>query len=120
MQHAERLCDRILLLRKGRKRFEGTIDEARGTLPARIDAVAPAGIAGIEGVAAAHPVADLGSGWSEYSLSLAPGVSAGDVLQRCTANGLPLRRFEERRATLHDVFVHLVGASADASGEPAR
>ncbi|MEA1620084.1 ATP-binding cassette domain-containing protein, partial [Erythrobacter sp. T5W1-R] len=29
MQHAERLCERILLLRKGRKRFEGTIAEAR-------------------------------------------------------------------------------------------
>ena len=27
MQHAERLCDRLLLLRKGRKRFEGTLDE---------------------------------------------------------------------------------------------
>ena len=39
MQHAERLCDRILLLRKGAKRFEGTIGEARDQLPARIDAV---------------------------------------------------------------------------------
>ena len=120
MQHAERLCDRLLLLRKGRKRFEGTIDEARATLPARIDAVAPAGITGIEGVGDAKTVADLGNGWSEYSLSLDPGVTAGDVLQRCTASGLPLRRFEERRANLHDVFVHLVGSSPDSSEELPR
>lgn len=120
MQHAERLCDRILLLRKGAKRFEGTIDAARGQLPARIDAVAPAGITGIEGVADAKTVADLGDGWSEYSLALEPGVDAGDVLQRCTVSGLPLRRFEERRATLHDVFVHLVGSSPDSAGELAR
>ena len=92
----------------------------RHHLPARIDAVAPAGITGIEGIAAANATADLGNGWSEYSLSLDPGVDAGDVLQRCTASGLPLRRFEERRATLHDVFVHLVGSAPDSSGELAR
>ena len=120
MQHAERLCDRLLLLRKGRKRFEGTTDEAKAELPARIDAIAPAGITGIEGVAEARAVADLGNGWSEYSLGLEPGVAAGDVLQRCTASGLPLRRFEERRATLHDVFVHLVGSPTEANGESAR
>ncbi|QDM41044.1 ATP-binding cassette domain-containing protein [Altererythrobacter sp. TH136] len=120
MQHAERLCDRILLLRKGRKRFEGTIDDARGTLPARIDAVAPGGISGIEGVAEARAGADLGNGWNEYSLHLDPGVDAADVLQRCTASGLPLRRFEERRATLHDVFVHLVGGTDETAGERAQ
>ena len=120
MQHAERLCDRLLLLRKGRKRFEGTIDAARGQLPARIDAVAPPGISGIEGVTEARTVADLGGGWAEYSLALDPGVDAGDVLQRCTASGLPLRRFEERRATLHDVFVHLVGEPAEAMHETGR
>jgi ABC-2 type transport system ATP-binding protein len=120
MQHAERLCDRLLLLRKGRKRFEGTIDEARGQLPARIDVIAPAAIAAVEGVSEARPVADLGQGWSEYSLALAPGVAAGEVLERCTLQGLPLRRFEERRATLHDVFVHLVGSEPGAREEPAR
>ena len=36
MQHAERLCDRLLLLADGRKKFEGTQDEARATLPARL------------------------------------------------------------------------------------
>jgi ABC-2 type transport system ATP-binding protein len=122
MQHAERLCDRLLLLRKGAKRFEGTIDEARAELPARIDAIAPGGITGVEGVAEARAVTDLGNGWCEYSLSLEPGVDAGDVLQRCTTSGLPLRRFEERRANLHDVFVHLVGDPAEPVkiGETAR
>jgi ABC-2 type transport system ATP-binding protein len=120
MQHAERLCDRLLLLRKGAKRFEGTIDEARGQLPARIDAIAPPGIAEVEGVAEARALADLGNGWSEYSLALDPGTSAGDVLQRCTARALPLRRFEERRANLHDVFVHLVGEPADSARETVR
>src|SRR5213593_25949 len=36
MQHAERLCDRILLIAKGRKIFDGTIPAARGLLPRRV------------------------------------------------------------------------------------
>lgn len=112
MQHAERLCQRLLLLRKGRKRFEGTPDEARAQLPSSIDAVAPAAITDVDGVAKATERRRLESGLSEWTLDLAPGVAAGDVLQRASAQGLALRRFEERRATLHDVFVHLVGDEA--------
>ena len=112
MQHAERLCHRLLLLRRGRKRFEGTTDEARAQLPATIDAVAPERIAQVPGVAHANQRREVGDGFHEWALDLAPGVTAGEVLERCTAQALPLRRFEERRATLHDVFVHLVGPDA--------
>ena len=109
MQHAERLCQRLLLLRRGRKRFEGTPDEARAQLPSTIDAVAPAAIADIPGVRHATRLRAMDNGFSEWTLDLAPGIAAEDVLQHATGRGLPLRRFEERRATLHDVFVHLVG-----------
>ena len=36
MQHAERLCDRILLMAKGRKIFDGTVAEAKQTIPRRV------------------------------------------------------------------------------------
>ncbi|WP_133366348.1 ABC transporter ATP-binding protein [Qipengyuania sediminis] len=110
MQHAERLCQRLLLLRRGRKRFEGTIEEARSQLPSTIDAVAPAGIAAIPGVARATERRPVEGGLSEWTLDLEPGTAPGDVLEQASVRGLPLRRFEERRATLHDVFVHLVGS----------
>lgn len=118
MQHAERLCQRLLLLRKGRKRFEGTPDEARAQLPSTIDAVAPAAIASLKGVARAQERRALDESFSEWTLDLTPGTQAGDVLQQASAQGLPLRRFEERRATLHDVFVHLVGD--EAAGQETR
>jgi len=111
MQHAERLCDRLLLLRKGHKRFEGTLDQARATLPARITAIAPRSIAAVEGVALAEPAAELDGGWHEWAITLAPDTQAGEVLERCTSSGVPLRRFEERRASLHEVFVSLVGTA---------
>src|SRR4029078_904097 len=40
MQHAERLCEKLLLLGKGRKKFEGSLDEAPAALPARLSVVA--------------------------------------------------------------------------------
>ena len=36
MQHAERLCDRILLLARGRKIFDGTVAEAKRIIPHRV------------------------------------------------------------------------------------
>src|SRR6266404_1496295 len=36
MQHAERLCDRILLIAKGKKIFDGTLSEAKGIFPRRV------------------------------------------------------------------------------------
>jgi ABC-type uncharacterized transport system ATPase subunit len=32
------------------------------------------------------------------------------VLERCVAERFPLRRFEQVHASLHDVFVHIVGS----------
>jgi ABC-2 type transport system ATP-binding protein len=36
MQHAERLCDRILLIAKGKMIFDGTISQAKETIPRRV------------------------------------------------------------------------------------
>jgi ABC-2 type transport system ATP-binding protein len=36
MQHAERLCDRILLIAKGKMIFDGTIAQAKETIPRRV------------------------------------------------------------------------------------
>lgn len=109
MQHAERLCDRLLLLARGRKRFEGTLAEARGQLPARLSIVARQSPDGIDGVERAVAGSEAGDGWREWELSLAPGTDPGDLLERCIAKGILLRRFDEHRPSLHDVFLHMVG-----------
>jgi len=109
MQHAERLCDTLLLLARGRKVFAGTLDQARAELPARLSVVAKASPASLAGVESATAIATLDKDWQEWDVRLKPGVAPGDVLETCTAQGVPLRRFEERRASLHDVFLHMVG-----------
>jgi ABC-2 type transport system ATP-binding protein len=109
MQHAERLCDRLLLLRKGRKRFEGTITEARAQLPATLIATTRADLTDLPGVTSAVVVSPEGSEWRDWSLTLAPGIDPGTVLEHCSSHGIALRRWDHRQASLHDVFVQLVG-----------
>jgi ABC-2 type transport system ATP-binding protein len=109
MQHAERLCDKLLLLAKGRRKFEGTLDEARAQLPARLSVVARETLAAVEGVKSCKAVGKPSDGWQEWDVELNPGVTPGDLLQLCTERGTPLRRFDERRASLHDVFLQIVG-----------
>lgn len=115
MQHAERLCDRLLLLRKGRKRFAGTLDQARDELPGRISALATPAIANIPGVISAIAKAEEQGGWTDYDIRLDSGVSAEHILETCTRQGIALRRFEERRPSLHEVFVQLVGSDEEIS-----
>ena len=111
MQHAERLCDRLLLLAKGRKKFEGTLEEARGEIPARLAVVARGDPSTIDGVESATEQGEAESGWRSWDVRLKPGLAAGDVLERCIAEQFPLRRFEQMHASLHDIFVHIVGSA---------
>ena len=111
MQHAERLCDRLLLLAGGRKRFEGTQAQARATMPPRLTLIArqsPAGLPGIRAVDGGTAQAD---GWSAWQVQLDPGTDPADLLQACTEQAFALRGFEQARINLHDVFISIVGGA---------
>ena len=114
MQHAERLSHRILLLSRGHKVFEGTQQEARATLPGRLRLESRQSPAGLPGVDAVRPGQTDGD-WTGWEVSLKPGVSSGDLLEVCTSQGFALRAFESQRPSLHDVFIHLVGAERETA-----
>ena len=113
MQHAERLCDRLLLLARGRKVFEGTQDEARASLPARLTLVGRTDPSVLPGVASASPLGSAGDGWTRFEVALQPGGDPADLLQACTGQGFALRGFDIHRPALHEVFIHLVGADQE-------
>jgi ABC-2 type transport system ATP-binding protein len=114
MQHAERLCDRLILIARGRKVFQGDQEAARAQLPTRLTITARKDPMGLPGVARAEKLGKAVGGWSDYDITLAPGAEVGALLEACTAGGFPLRRFETRRASLHEVFLHLVGGAEEA------
>ncbi len=114
MQHAERLCDRLLLLAKGRKVFEGTQDEARAALPGRLTLVSNADPARLPSVVKATQADGAEQGWTPFEIELAAGSGPEELLEYCTANGFPLRRFEVHKPSLHEVFIHFVGPAEES------
>jgi ABC-2 type transport system ATP-binding protein len=120
MQHAERLCDRLLLIARGRKVFQGSQDEARAQLPARLSLAARADPSRLPGVERAETSGGPRDGWTDWDITLAPGASAASLLEACTTGGFALQRFETHRASLHEVFLHLAGGDATGPAAEAR
>lgn len=109
MQHAERLCDRILLMAKGRKIFDGTLTEARRTIPRRVrieteDDIAP--------LRALSEVVSATKSDALWEIELRENADPQAILQTCFARGIRLHSFNQSEPTLHEVFMRLVGPDA--------
>jgi len=124
MQHAERLCDRILLIAKGRKIFDGSIAEAKESIPRRVrieteDDIGPLRALGEVASATAVETDAAGghkNGAGRWDLELREHADPQAVLQACFAKGIRLRNFSQTDPTLHDVFMRLVGPEAKEAG----
>lgn len=118
MQHAERLCDRVVLLARGRKAFDGTVPEARAaaprvlTLEGQADAEALAGLPGVVAVQPAPP-AERG-GAPRLTAVVAPHAPVQEVLRALFSQGFDVSRFEMKEPSLHDAFIVLTGESLPA------
>jgi ABC-2 type transport system ATP-binding protein len=117
MEQAESLCDRILLINRGRSCLQGTVDEVRrreGREAAfvRLAAADPRGFQGLPGVVSA---ANQGT---EAELVLSPAAEPTQLLRALMDRGEVLR-FEVRTPSLHEIFKRAVGATSPAEG-PAR
>jgi len=118
MEHAERLCDRFLIMAEGKKKFEGNLEQARAALPPRIvirtaDSVDV--LRNAQGVLHITPMSDRRNGDQRlYEVELAPGADPQQVLQAALAAGITLTRFEQGGASLHDIFVAIAGEEAES------
>lgn len=116
MAHAERLCDRVVLMARGRKVFDGTVAEARAAAPERLmleGAFTHEQALALPGIAAVEPDPDPAGGSGErYVAALKPGAPALDVLRAALERGLELRQFQMAPPSLHDAFIVLTERSA--------
>lgn len=106
MEHAERLCEKIVMMARGRKVFDGTLDEGFAALGRAVHigvsdgfdlqtALAPAGF----------EAQDDGDHWR---VSLKNGQTSQDALRASIDLGAPITSFTPQEARLRDVFVSLV------------
>jgi len=108
MTVAEQLCDNVVMIFKGDKVLDGTLEEiytqyGQDTLRVRTDA----GVALLRGLPGVSQVLDLGR-YQEIRLD------GGDPqeLLRALAERTRVRHFEETRPTLHDIFIRIAGPEA--------
>ncbi len=112
MEHAERLCDRIVLIDQGRKAFEGTVPEALAIVP-RTATLETEGAFDLAAALAAHQfVAEPDGeahGHRKWKVALNGADASRRLLAACASVNAPLALYEPARATLHDAFVRIVG-----------
>jgi ABC-2 type transport system ATP-binding protein len=112
MQHAERLCDQVVLLANGRKVFDGTVDQARSAAPRSLileGVFDPAALAGLPGLGE-RTVEAADEGAIRVTAVLQADASAQGALMAAFGLGLDIRRFELREPHLHDAFIVLTNA----------
>jgi ABC-2 type transport system ATP-binding protein len=126
MRTAEELCDRVVLIHRGEKLLDETLDSIRQRFDPRTVLAEPTGdratatsaILSLPGVAEAR--------WHDESQALHVRLREdGDprAAMRAMLDAAPMRRVELRRTTLDEVFVRLVGgdesvlAAQEASGD---
>lgn len=106
MEHAERLCDKIILVSEGYKIFDGDLNSALVNAPRRLIIETPSARA----IDVLSPFADslIQSGDAIYKLVLKPEINAQKVLETSVKKKLELVRFEPERPSLHEAFVEIV------------
>lgn len=112
MEHAERLCDRILLIAQGARAFEGTVSEALALAPsaALLETEGAFDLAAVltpRGFSVNYEGEEHGN--KRWRARLENGKGSRQLLQACVEAGAPLSLFEPTRASLHEAFVAMVG-----------
>ena len=118
MDVAERICDHVCIIARGRKVLDGGLAEVK-----RVHGGTHVAVAFDDGGDAAVPIigdrsvvakADDYGGYAE--LALADGVEPQQLLERLVRSGARLRRFEHIEPSLNRIFLDKVGAAGAESG----
>lgn len=103
MAHAQRLCERIAIIADGKRRFEGTVDEARALLPMRAHLVPRSG----NGDTRAWLPPDAVPLRDGFDFEV-PAEGIEPVLKQLIDSGHGVAGLSIERPGLHEVFVKLV------------
>ena len=122
MEHAERLCDQLVIIGNGEKRFQGSMDEALTLAPSTAQLTLTNGFdlaAALidKGLTARRISFDTLTNQSEWVVELPPGQSPQDVLRAAIEVSAPIIAFSPHIARLRDVFVKLTGDTARVRNE---
>ncbi|MBM4046866.1 MAG: ATP-binding cassette domain-containing protein [Planctomycetes bacterium] len=107
MAQAERLCDGLLLINRGRKVLDGPLQDIRARYHTNVVSLEADGATDF--IAALPMVERVGQAGKRLEITLNAGASSQDLLA-ALVHRVHVRVFEEKSPTLHEIFVRLVGS----------
>jgi ABC-2 type transport system ATP-binding protein len=119
MDSAERLCDSVCIIARGEKVLDGTLAAVRAENAGRTVAL---GLDGEPGPAVGAVLRDralvarLDENNRFYEVEMAAGADEQALLRRLVEAGARVRRFERVQPSLHQIFLHRVGATGVEEG----
>ncbi len=121
IEHAERLCDHVCILARGRAVAMGPVNQVKREHGERYVALT------LEGwseraearVRAAPGVEGLSHDGATFEVRLAEGAEPRTLLAHLVEAGVDLRRFEVMDPSLHQVFLERVGSVPEEMASPA-
>jgi ABC-2 type transport system ATP-binding protein len=122
MEHAEKLCDRLCIIARGKKLIDGTLADVKRTHGGKHVVIEFDGNQGAarQIFADRRLVARMQDFGQQAELELAEGADTQEILRALVTSGARLSRFELASPSLHKIFVDLVGPdAATAAANPA-
>jgi ABC-2 type transport system ATP-binding protein len=119
MEQAEKLCDQLCIIARGRKLVDGTLAEIKRGHGGRHVTVAFDGRADPVALRlfADRRLVSKVDDYGQYAeLELSPGADPQELLRALVRADVRLSRFEITEPSLHEVFIDLVGRDAAPSG----
>ena len=119
MEVAERICDHVCIIARGKKVLDGGVAEVKRLHGGRHVAVSFEDLA--QGAAAMRSVSDLiaiaDDSGGAAEIKLVEGTDPQTLLARLMSQNVRLKRFEQVEPSLHRIFLDLAGPEA---AEPER
>ena len=119
MYQAEQLCDHIVMINKGAKVLDASLQEIRAQYDPRTIVFEPMEGGQGEGVGALAGVSSVTRSNGRFEVAIDEGAEPTEVMQRIVQQ-LPVTRIELRRPTLEDVFIDIVGRGVTESVDEAQ
>jgi len=118
MEQAERLCDQLCIIARGRKLVDGTLAEIKRTHGGQHVTIGFDGRAGGSSLPlfADQRLVRKVDDYGQYAeLELEPGADPQELLRALVQAGVRLSRFELVEPSLHKIFIDLVDRSPDVA-----
>ncbi|HEY3279936.1 MAG TPA: ATP-binding cassette domain-containing protein [Gemmatimonadales bacterium] len=114
MEHAEKLCDQLCIIARGKKLVDGLLSAVKQTHGGKHVTVAFDGAAGsAASVLADRRLVAKADDYGHYAeLELAAGADPQEILRGLVSAGARLTKFELVEPTLNKIFIDLVGPDA--------